>query len=60
MSVRADNAVKYKCHALSSAAHIRVTGRMHVPRSNETKYKCNLMSSVVHITIERYICIRLQ
>ena len=60
MTVRTDNAVKYKCQTLSSATHIVVTGPMAVRIGNVTKYKSNTLSSAVHITVELYICICLQ
>ena len=60
MTVRLDNAVKYDCHTLSSAAHIIVTSPMTVREGNAAKYKCNTLSSSVHITVELYICTCLQ
>ena len=56
ITVRIDNAVKYKCNPLSSAAHIIVSGPMTVRIGNATKYMCNTLNSAVHITIELYIC----
>ena len=60
MTVRTDNAVKYKCHKLSSATPIIATGPMTVRIVNATEYKCNTLSSAVHITVELYICTCLQ
>ena len=56
MTVRTDNAVKCKCHTLSSAAYIIVTGPMTVRIGNAAKYKYNTVNSAVHITVELYIC----
>ena len=60
MTVRTDNAVKYKCHTLDSATLIIVTGLMTVRIDSAAKYKCNTFSSAVHITVELYICTCLQ
>ena len=60
MTVRIDDAVKYKCHTLSSAAYIIVTGPMTTRIGSEVKYKCNKFSIAVHITEELYICTCLQ
>ena len=60
MTVRTDNAVKYKCNTLSSAVHIIVTGPMTVRIGNAVNYKCNTLSSAVHITVELYKCTCLQ
>ena len=60
MTVKIDNAVKYKCNILSSAAHIIVASPMTVRVGNAAQYKCNTLNSAVHITVELYICICLQ
>ena len=60
MTVRTDNAVKQKCHTLSSATHIIVTGPTALRIGSTTKYKCNILSSVVDITVELYTCTCLQ
>ena len=56
MNVRTYNAVKYKCHTLSSATHIIANGPMTVQIGNAAKNKCNTLSSAVYITVELYIC----
>ena len=56
MTVRTDNAVKYKCHTFGSATHTIVTRSMTVRIGNAAKNKCNMFSSAVHITTELYIC----
>ena len=60
MTVRTDNAAKYKCHALSSESHIIVNGPMTVRIGDANKYKCHTLSSAVHITVELNICTCLQ
>ena len=60
MTVRTDNAVKYKCHKLGSATHIIAIAPMTVRTGNAEKYKCNKLSSAVYITVELYICTCLQ
>ena len=60
MTVRTDNAVKFKCHTLGRATHVIVAGPMTVRIGNATNYKCNTLSSAVHITVELYICTCLQ
>ena len=60
MTVRTDNAVKYKCHTLDSRTHIIVSGPMTVQIVRAAKYECNTLSSAVHIAVELYICTCLQ
>ena len=60
MTVRIDNAVKYKCHTLGTATHIIETGPMTVRIGNAPKYKCSTLSSAVHIAVELYMYVCLQ
>ena len=56
MTVRADNAVKFKFHSLGNVTDVIVTGSMTVRIGNAAKYKCNTLSSAVHVTVELFIC----
>ena len=60
MNIRTDNAAKYKCHTLSSAKHITVTGPMTLRIVNAKKYMCCTLSSAVHITVKLYIITSLE